>query len=382
MSPILANIYLDRLDKFVEQTLIPEYTRGTRRAENPEYSKLQKLAWYFRKTGQASRAHELEIQYQKMPSKDVNDPEYRRLFYLRYADDFLLGFAGPVAEAEEIKEKLKTFLTVNLKLELSEEKTLITHAQTQAAKFLGYEIAVQQSDSKHTQGRRSLNGIIGLRITAKFVEEKCALYMANGKPIHRPELNNDDDFTIVNVYQSEYRGYVQFYSLAQNIAWLEKLRWVMWSSMMKTLAGKHKTSVAKISDNYHKTVKLPHGQRKCVEITVNREGKKPLVARFGGLQLKRNPKAAIEDLPTTRKHPSRNELIKRLLADECEVCGANGDIEVHHIRALKDLKVKGRRETPLWMQIMSARRRKTIRVFRKCHDAIHSGKPMNRRATE
>ncbi len=382
VSPILANIYLDRLDKFVEQALIPEYTRGTRRAENPEYSKLQKLAWYFRKTGQASRAHELEIQYQKMPSKDVNDPEYRRLFYLRYADDFLLGFAGPVAEAEEIKEKLKTFLTVNLKLELSEEKTLITHAQTQAAKFLGYEIVVQQSDSKHTQGRRSLNGIIGLRIPAKFVEEKCALYMANGKPIHRPELNNDDDFTIVNVYQSEYRGYVQFYSLAQNIAWLEKLRWVMWSSLMKTLAGKHKTSVAKIGDKYHKTVKLPHGQRKCVEITVNREGKKPLVARFGGLQLKRNPKAAIEDLPTTRKHPSRNELIKRLLADECEVCKATGDIEVHHIRALKDLKVKGRRETPLWMQIMSARRRKTLMVCSKCHNAIHSGKPMNRRATE
>lgn len=144
----------------------------------------------------------------------------------------------------------------------------------------------------------------------------------------------------------------------------------------------HKTSVAKISGKYYKTVKLPHGQRKCVEITVNREGKKPLVARFGGLQLKRNPKAAIEDLPTTRKHPSRNELIKRLLADECEVCGTTGDIEVHHIRALKDLKVKGRREIPLWMHIMSARRRKTLMVCNKCHDAIHSGKPMNRRTTE
>lgn len=132
-----------------------EYTRGTRRAENPEYSKLQKLAWYFRKTGQASRAHELEIQYQKMPSKDVNDPEYRRLFYLRYADDFLLGNAQRQSQRQKKSRKSwHTFLTVNLKLELSEEKTLITHAQTQAAKFLGYEIVVQQSDSKHTQGRR------------------------------------------------------------------------------------------------------------------------------------------------------------------------------------------------------------------------------------
>ncbi|MEG4501943.1 reverse transcriptase domain-containing protein [Microcoleus sp. F10-C6] len=382
VSPILANIYLDKLDKFVWENLIPEYTRGKRRAENKEYAKLQKLAWYYRKTGQTLKAHELEIKYQKMPSKDVRDPGYRRLSYVRYADDFLLGFIGSVAEAKEIKEKLRTFLADNLKLDMSFEKTLITNAHKGAAKFLGYSVVVQQSNSKHTQGRRSLNGVIGLRIPTRFVEEKCAQYKRNGKPIHRPELINDDDFTIVSIYQSEYRGYVQFYSLAQNIAWLSKLQWVMWSSLMKTLACKHKTSVAKICSKYHKTVKLPQGRRKCVEITINREGKKPLVARFGGLSLKRNPKATIPDLPLTRKPPERNELIKRLLADECEVCGAKGDIEVHHVRALKDLKVKGRKSKPLWMQIMSARRRKTLMVCRQCHDAIHAGKPIFRHITE
>ncbi|WP_226581895.1 group II intron reverse transcriptase/maturase [Microseira wollei] len=123
----------------------------------------------------------------------------------------------------------------------------------------------------HTQGRRSLNGIIGLGIPTRFVQEKCAQYKRNGKPIHRPELINDEDFTIVSIYQSEYRGYVQFYSLAQNIPWLSKLQWVMWRSLMKTLACKHKTSVAKICSKYHKTVKLPQGRRKWVEITVNRE---------------------------------------------------------------------------------------------------------------
>ena len=378
VSPLLANIYLDKLDKFVENSLIPEYTRGKRRAENPEYSKLQKLAWYFRKNGQIEKARQLEIQYQIMPSKDVRDPGYRRLSYVRYADDFLLGFIGTFAEAKEIKEKLKAFLASNLKLELSPEKTLITNAKTEAASFLGYEILVQYCDSKHTKGRRSLNGIIGLRIPATVVEEKCALYKRNGKPIHRPELINDDDFTIINLYQSEYRGVVQFYSLAQNIAWLERVRWIMWSSLMKTLACKYKTSVAKICEKYHKTVKLPHGLRKCVEITISREGKKPLIARFGGLQLKRNPKANIEDLSSTRKPAFRNELTKRLLADECEVCGARGDIEVHHIRALKDLKIKGRKEKPQWMQIMSARSRKTLMVCPQCHDAIHAGKPTYR----
>jgi hypothetical protein len=214
------------------------------------------------------------------------------------------------------------------------------------------------------------------------VEEKRKLYMANGKPIHRAELLNDDDLTIVNIYQSEYRGYVQYYSLAQNIAWLERVRWAMWVSLMKILAYKHKTSVAKTYKKYNKTVKLPQGLRKCVEVTISREGKKPLIARFGGLQLKRNPKATIKDLQTTRHHPHRNELIKRLLANECEVCGATENIEVHHIRALKDLKDKSRREKPLWMQIMSARKRKTLMVCKDCHNAIHAGRPTKRRSTK
>ena len=381
ISPILANIYLDKFDKFIEESLIPEYTLGKCRAENPEYSKLVKLAWYYRKNGQFEKARQLEIQYQNMPSKDVHDPGYRRLNYVRYADDFLFGFIGSLQEAKEIKEKLKTFLAENLQLELSSEKTLITNARNEVANFLGYEILVQYSDNKHTNGKRSINGIVALRIPAGVIEEKCALYMRNGKPIHRPELINDDDFTIINIYQSEFRGYVQFYSLAQNIAWLRKLQWVMSSSLMKTLACKYKTSVAKICAKYLKTVKLPQGLRKCVEITVPVEGKKPLVARFGGIQLKRNLKATIEDLPTKRKPAFRNELIKRLLADECEICGATGNIEVHHIRALKDLKTKGRKEKPQWMQIMSARRRKTLMVCPQCHDAIHAGKPTRKRVS-
>jgi group II intron reverse transcriptase/maturase len=379
LSPILANIYLDKFDKFIEQILIPEYTRGKCRAENPEYSKLVKLAWYYRQNGQSDKTRQLEIKYQKMPSKNVRDPGYRRLNYVRYADDFLLGFIGSFQEAKTIKEKIKTFLAGNLQLELSSEKTLITNARNEVASFLGYKVLVQYSDDKHTNGKRSINGIVALRIPARVIEEKCTLYMRNGKPIHRPELINDDDFTIINIYQSEFRGYVQFYSLAQNIAWLRKLQWVMSSSLMKTLACKYRTSVAKICAKYKKTVKLPQGRRKCVEITVPVEGKKSLVARFGGIQLKRNQKATILDLPTSRKPAFRNELIKRLLADECEICGAKGNIEVHHIRALKDLKTKGRKEKPQWMQVMSARRRKTLMVCPQCHDAIHAGKPMSQR---
>jgi retron-type reverse transcriptase len=151
ISPILSNIYLDRLDRFVEETLIPEYTRGEERQENPEYVRLVKLAWYYRSVGKHKEADELSKQYHQMPSRDFHDPNYRRLHFVRYADDFLLGFAGPVAEAREIKEKLRTFLKEELHLEMSEEKTLITHANTQEAKFLGYEITVAEGKTVNEQ---------------------------------------------------------------------------------------------------------------------------------------------------------------------------------------------------------------------------------------
>ncbi|MCL5103036.1 MAG: reverse transcriptase/maturase family protein [Armatimonadetes bacterium] len=378
VSPILANIYLDRLDRFVEKTLIPEYTRGQERKENPAFNKLYKRAWFLRKVGRHDEARKLEKQYQRIPSMVVDDPDYRRLRYMRYADDFLLGFVGTVTEAKEIKEKLRTFLRDTLKLELSEKKTLITHARSEAARFLGHEIVAQYEDSKHTNGKRSVNGVIGLRVPAKFMGERCALYMANGKVVHRPEMLNDHDFTIVADYASKYRGYVQFYKLTFNLSWLNKLQWVMVTSMLKTLAHKHKSSVTKMVRKYKSTIQTPYGPRRCFEVIVRREGKEPLITRFGGIPLKRDPKAAIEDLPTIRRKPSRSELIKRLLADECEICGAIGNIEVHHIRALKDLQVKGKKEKPLWMQIMSARRRKTLMVCRKCHSKIEHGKPLKK----
>jgi group II intron reverse transcriptase/maturase len=375
VSPILSNIYLDRLDKFVENILIPEYTRGEERQESAEYLKLVKRASYLRSIGRNKEAAELSKQYHQMPSRDPYDPEYRRLHYLRYADDFLLGFAGPVAEAREIKERIKTFLKEELKLELAEDKTLITHAATQCAKFLGYEVTVAQEDTKRTNGQRSVNGVIQLRVPAKFVEERCKLYMRQGKPIHRAEILQDTDFSIIATYQSEYRGYVQFYKLAVNIAKLNKLRWIMESSLLKTLANKYKASVNQMAAKYSKVVKFPHGWRKCLEVMVERAGKQPLIARFGGIPLKRELRTTINDQPLLRKPPGRSELLKRLLADECEICGTTGNIEVHHVRALKDLKTKGRKEKPRWMQIMASRMRKTLMVCRKCHEEIQYGRP-------
>src|SRR5689334_13427882 len=147
-SPVLSNIYLDRLDKFAETVLIPEYTRGKSRKANPAWTKVAKAMAAARRRGDRAAVRALRQQRRGLPSRDPGDPGYRRLRYLRYADDHLLGFTGPKAEAEEIKARLARFLRETLGLELNQHKTLITHARSQPARFLGYHITVQHNDTR------------------------------------------------------------------------------------------------------------------------------------------------------------------------------------------------------------------------------------------
>ena len=217
--------------------------------------------------------------------------------------------------------------------------------------------------------------IIGLRVPAKVIDQHCRAYMRNGKPAHRAELMNDDDYTIVSRYQSEFRGVVQYYLSAQNVAHLGKLQRVMQESLSKTLANKHKTSCRKVLRRYMGTADTEQGQRACLKVVVQRgDGKRPLIAQFGGIPLKRKRQAILVDQQPKRYWPDRVELIQRLLADECELCGSTADIHVHHIRALRDLNVKGRSQKPQWVRIMAARRRKTLVVCRTCHQDIHAGR--------
>ena len=374
VSPILSNIYLDRLDKYVENVLIPANTEGARRRRNPAYVRLRSRRQYHKRMGHASLAKDLLKQMQQLPSGDPQDKGYRRLRYVRYADDFVLGYIGSKAEATQIKESLTEFLRDNLKLELSKEKTLITHAATQAAKFLGYELINQQANDQHYKGQRSVNGRIGLRVPTHVINAHCQAYMQNDKPTHRTALLHDEDFSIVSRYQAEYRGVVQYYLLAYNVHHLRRLHRVMELSLTKTLAGKHKTSARKMRRKYKSVAVTEHGTLSCLEVVVQREdGKRPLVARFGGIPLRRKRKAVLKDQQPQRYRMERNEVVTRLLADKCELCGSTEDIQVHHVRALSDLNVKGQGPKPVWIQVMAARRRKTLVVCRSCHLKVHGG---------
>jgi group II intron reverse transcriptase/maturase len=174
LSPILSNIYLDRLDKYVETTLLPNHNRKAERGYNPEYNYLRDRAKRLAKRGHNSEAEQTRKRMRSMPSRDPDDPDFRRLRYVRYADDFLLGFIGVREEAEQIKWQLKGFMRDSLKLELSDSKTLITHGRTQAARFLGYEVVVLHDDTKQSRRGRAINGIIGLKVPAEVVRAKCA----------------------------------------------------------------------------------------------------------------------------------------------------------------------------------------------------------------
>jgi hypothetical protein len=304
----------------------------------------------------------------QLPSGDPRDPGFRRLRYARYADDHLLGFIGPKAEAEQIKARLAAFLRDNLKLELSEDKTLITHARTDAAKFLGYEIITQDSRS-----RPRVNGTIALRVPAEKIKAKSAPYLERGQPARRTELMHRDDLTIISTYGSEFRGLVQYYLMASNVSSLNRLQWVAETSMLKTLACKHDATVSKMARKYKAKINTPHGPRKCFEATVERPGKKPLVARFGGIPLKRQRKAILDDRLPEPVATRGKELISRLRAGRCEICDERAPVEIHQIRRLAELAKTG--PQPTWAQIMAKRRRKTLIVCPPCHRTIHTRQP-------
>src|SRR5246127_5847028 len=200
-----------------------------------------------RKRGNRAEARDLLRQLRTLPRDDPMDPGYRRLKYTRYADDHILGFIGPKAEAEKIKARLAEFPRETLGPELNQQKTLITHARSQPARFLGYHVRVQHCNTKITRGQRTVNGNIALRVPPDVIRAQCARYRKHGQPWYRSRLQNLDDYDIVRTYGAEYRGVINYYLLAQDVSRLTRLRWHALTSLLKTLAAKHHSTVTKMA---------------------------------------------------------------------------------------------------------------------------------------
>jgi group II intron reverse transcriptase/maturase len=382
ISPLLSNIYLNELDRWVEDWLIPTYTRGERRQSNRTYTRLERELRKARKMGDTAMITQLKRERRTIRSLDPFDPDYRRLRYVRYADDFLLGFAGPRNEAEAIRDHIAEFLDCKLKLTLSKEKTLITHAGNEKAKFLGHEITITRDDTYISRnGRRSVNGAIALRVPRSTYQKLRSRLGSNGKMTHQTELINDDDYTIIMRYQSVLRGLYNYYCMAVNVSTrMNDIQHILWQSLTRTLACKHRIRIAQVYQRYR--IIDPVSGMRILRVIRERGDKKPLIATFGGIPFVRDTKSVWTGnddfqfkIAWFAPGNARTEVVQRLLASKCELCGAEGvPLQMHHIRRLADLNQPGRALKPRWMQIMSARKRKSLAVCEGCHRDIHAGR--------
>lgn len=385
ISPILANIYLHELDVFIEEKLIPQYTRGKRRANNPKYQQISHRIQRAREQGDRVAASKLEHERRQIPSQDVYDPEFRRLVYCRYADDFILGFIGTKAEAEDIKMAIRAFLKEILHLEMSEAKTLITHARTQQARFLNYAISIYHSDTAvvrraETKTKvRKVNGHVRLGIPFGLVDEKIHRYQIKGEAVPELGMLYNSDAHIIDVFQARYRGLANYYKYASDRHKLNRLKYMMEMSLTKTLAKKYKRTVSQIYRKYKGTRTVDGRSYKTLQVEVPTQ-KGIRVIFWGAVSLKviKPGTELIKDEMFSGYKTNRSDLIQRLQADTCELCGSDGQCEVHHVRKLTDLKKRwqGRKAKPEWVKRMIALQRKTLVVCRKCHNIIHAGKPV------
>jgi len=361
-SPILSNIYLKEMDRMIEKEL-NEWNKGKSRKQNPEYHRRYKKARRAFKQGNTKEGKRLMAEARKYPPKDVYDPAYRRLRYVRYADDVLLGFIGTYQEAVQIKERLKQYLLKKLDLELNDEKTYITQASQKPARFLGYDIQCPVI----RENKRCMTGRVVLRIPKSVINDWTGRYSRNGKPIHRSERMHQSDYEIVSQFGAEFRGLFNYYKYALNVRQLNRVKYTMSSSLVKTLAAKHQTNPAKIYSK-HKFTDETYG----IEAT-SEEGPR---ATFGGYSLTRRKVIETINDNIAWTYYGRSELARRLAADVCEIEGCtNNAVEGHHIKALKNLKKrwKGRKDKPEWVKFMITRNRKVIMVCNYHHHQIHSG---------
>ena len=389
ISPILANIYLDKLDRYMEE-LKKRFDKGAVRAVYPETYELEKkrgvLAKKLRNTNSEEEKQVLtekirEIDRKKLtiPYSDPFDTSFKRLQYVRYADDFLIGVIGSKEDAIAIKEQVKAFVADTLILELSDEKTLITHSEKRA-RFLGYDIYVRRSAAtkKDKTGRlcRHLSGTVCLEMPTELMRKKLLEYGAmtiektvygkdNWKAKARYYLKDNDDLEILDQYNSEIRGFRNYYRIANNAAHASSFGYIMQYSMFKTFATKYRTTMRRMIG------KLRIGKNFGVRFTEKKGKTKTRLFYNEGFARKPLQKNVVVDvIPKTVMYSSKTSLMARLSAGQCELCGKTDcEIEIHHVRKLKDLKGKS-----YWERFMIARNRKTLALCLDCHEKLHSGK--------
>ena len=388
ISPILANIYLDQLDKHMAE-LKQRFDKGDKRAYNPEYLKMSNRRTVLRKKLERTAAPEekayvlaqiqaLDEIHKSIPCKDPMDANFRRLQYVRYADDFIIGIIGSKADAQAVKQEISQFISETLRLELSDEKTLVTKA-TDRAKFLGFEIrsTPQSNHTKKTKRgttARNYSGHVMLEVPTAAIEKKLLELHAMKKeahdgneiwkPTHRGELTGKTDLSILDQYNGEIRGFCNYYAIANNRSKLHKFRYIMEYSLYKTLACKYRTTKRRIIEKYR--------IGKDIGVVFKDKAGRERVRLLWKGSLARDPFPLGAEADTIHKLKGiilkRPSLANRIKAGRCEWCGKEtAELVMHQVRALKELDTR-----QPWAAFMKKINRKTLVVCQECHDRIHS----------
>lgn len=378
VSPILANIYLNELDKFAKKTA-EDFYQPRKKVYTVEYNRVAGLIAKTRKqlktaTGQEKPAllklqKELKAELRKTPCASKTDKVMK---YIRYADDFIIGVKGEKSDCEQIKRQFSKFIGQTLKMELSEEKTLITHS-SQYARFLGYDIRVRRDNTAKPHGthiQRTLKGKVELSVPfadkiMPFLFNKSVIWQLKDgtiEPIARKYLYACTDLEIVTAFNSELRGICNYYALASNFNRLSYFAYLMEYSCLKTIAGKHKSTSRKIVSKYQDG----NGNWSIPYKTAKGEKRRGF-ANFMDCKNTDSFHEVIIDYAVLYAS-TRTTFDDRLSARVCELCGKTDvPLEIHHVNKVKNLKGK-----EFWEQMMIAKKRKTIAVCKACHYQIHN----------
>jgi hypothetical protein len=376
ISPILTNIYLDKLDQKLAN-ICEQHSQGKYRRRNPTHVHLMQQRKHLLEQGEADPTLRASLQEPirrlnqrilETPAARYNDPTYTRVKFLRYADDVAIGIIGPKALAQQVTEEMAILLEEELKLELNWEKTHIYYLPSEPAPFLGYlfkaatprfrrrNLRTKGSPHNVVQTVKTTTGNIKLLVPLRKVSQKLKRYMRNGQPARVGGMVNQPVDHLIGHYDALLRGWYNYYQLAENVCQLNYARYILRYSLAKTLAAKERSTISKIFRKFGKdiTFEKPNGRK-------TQFFSQPLT------QVKHATRTAsnVDLRPIWGPRKTKTRLL-----DDCALCGGKGPIEMHHVRHIRK---RGERVEGFKLYL-AAINRKQIPVCHACHREIHNGK--------
>lgn len=384
LSPLLFEIYLNKLDTFIENKLIPLYNQDKTRPLNDDYMYYAEQIHYkqrilkYKCSNKTSNEilqikediKQLRKKIRQLPYKcNIEKCTFRRLSYIRHFNDCLIVFTGTYNETQIIKNQIEQFFKTILNIKDIQVNVHSSKSNIKPVRFLNYNIITQWNNNKLVKGQRSLHGQITFLIPNNIIMKVRQKYCTkNNKPKHLTERIYLNDFDMIKTFQSEYQGYCQYYKCTRNQQQLAYIKWILETSLVKTLAAKFKKACSKIYRKYHGIVTVNNFNYKVLKC-IYKNNNETYITYFGGIPLKCDIRIQkIIDQKTSKIYTERSSFIKRISSKHCFFCNSNNNIQLHHINNLKNCK-----NDLDYIKRIKALKRKIIPLCKECHSKLHKG---------